>query len=317
MKQISIFVVLAIFAAAPAMAQTPPTPPVPPDALTPPVPPMNWNDWGKGSYLGIGVQEIDAARAKDLKLPEESGVEVTAVVEDSPAAKAGLKEHDAVLQFNGERVAGVEQFVRMVRQTPPGRQVKLLIRRGGADQTIAVTLAKRDFPREMQRFGEQMGRQFGPGSKFQRDMEKLQEELGSHDWQIPDMPEGPMGWRSTTSGIEAESLSGQLAGFFGVKQGVLVRAVTKGSAAEKAGIQAGDVITKVGATDVTRPNEVSRLIRQTESGGTVPVTVFRNKQQLTLSVTPGPKPARSRGTGHIHRQPLQRHDFVPGRLVTM
>lgn len=314
MKQISIFVVSAIFAATLAVAQTPPTPPVPP---APPVPAMNWHDWGRGSYLGIGVQEIDAARAKGLKLPEERGVEVTAVVEDSPAAKAGLKEHDAVLQYNGERVEGVEQFVRMVRETPPGRQVKLLIRRGGADQTIAVTLAKRDFPREMQRLGEQMGRQFGPGSKFQRDMEKLQEELGSRDWQIPDMPEGPMGWKSTTSGIEAEALSGQLAGFFGVKQGVLVRTVAEGSAAEKAGIQAGDVITKVGATDVTRPNEVFRLIRHTEPGKTVPVTVFRNKQQLTLSVTPEQKPAGSPGPGRIHRQPLPGHGFLSGRLVTM
>jgi serine protease Do len=314
MKQILILVVLAIFAATLATAQTPPIPPVPP---VPPVPPMNWNDWGKGSYLGVGVQEIDAAQAKDLKLPEERGVEVTAVVEDSPAAKAGLKEHDVVLQYNGERVEGVEQFVRMVRETPPGRQVKLLVSRDGADQTIAVTLAKRDFQHEMQRFGEQMGHQFGPGSKFQRDMEKLREDLGSRDWHFPDMPEGPLGWRSTTFGIEAESLSGQLAGFFGVKQGVLVRAVTKGSAAEKAGIQAGDVVTKVGATEVSRPNEISRLIRQTESGKTVPVTVFRNKQQLTLAVTPEPRPASSRGTGRIRTQPLLKHEFFPGRLVVM
>jgi S1-C subfamily serine protease len=96
-----------------------------------------------------------------------------------------------------------------------------------------------------------------------------------------------------------------------------VRAVTKGSAAEKAGIQAGDVVTKVGATEVTRPNEISRLIRQTESGKTVPVTVFRNKQQLTLNVAPEPKPASSRGTGHTRTQPLLKHEFLPGRLVVM
>ena len=318
MKQISILAVAAIFAATLAMAQTPPTPPVPP---VPPVAPMPHMPAMHGGYLGIGVQEIDASRAKELKLAEERGVEVTAVVENSPAAKAGLKEHDAVLQYNGECVEGVEQFVRMVRETPPGRQAKLLISRGGADQTIAVTLAKRDFPGEMHRFGRQMGlqmeRQFGPGSKFQRDMEKLQEEMESREWPVPHMPEGPMGWKSTMSGIEAEPLSGQLAGFFGVKQGVLVRAVTKGSAAEKAGIQAGDVITKVGATDVARPREVFRLMRQAEPGATVPVTVFRNKRQLTLNITPEQKPSGFPGMGRTHRQPLPGHNFLPGRLVTM
>src|ERR1700760_2549139 len=54
-----------------------------------------------GSYLGIGIQEITAERAKALKLREEAGVEVTRVAPDSPAEKAGLKEGDVVLQYNG------------------------------------------------------------------------------------------------------------------------------------------------------------------------------------------------------------------------
>src|SRR6185295_11870051 len=63
------------------------------------------------SYLGVGVVEIDSAeRAKALHLKDEQGVEVRCVDPNSPAAKAGLKEGDVVLEYNGQRVEGGEQF---------------------------------------------------------------------------------------------------------------------------------------------------------------------------------------------------------------
>src|SRR5579862_1905171 len=74
----------------------------------------------RSSFIGVGVEEIDADRAKTLKLSEEAGVEVTRVERDSPAEKAGLKTGDAVLQYNGQRVEGMEQFSRLVRETAPG-----------------------------------------------------------------------------------------------------------------------------------------------------------------------------------------------------
>src|ERR1700674_706232 len=74
-----------------------------------------------GSFLGVGIQEIDGNRAKELKLPEEAGVEVTRIAPDSPAEKAGIKTGDVVTQYNGQRVEGMDQFSRMVRETPAGR----------------------------------------------------------------------------------------------------------------------------------------------------------------------------------------------------
>ena len=72
---------------------------------------------------------------KALNLREERGVEVTRVEDDSPAAKGGIKTGDVVLEYNGDRVEGVEQFMRMVRETPPGRDVKLSITRNGRPTT--------------------------------------------------------------------------------------------------------------------------------------------------------------------------------------
>ena len=90
------------------------------------------------SYIGVMMQEIDSDRAKALKLHEEAGVEVTRVDPDSPAEKAGLKTGDAILQYNSQRVEGIEQFSRMVHETPVGRDVKLDIVRKGTPQTVIV-----------------------------------------------------------------------------------------------------------------------------------------------------------------------------------
>src|SRR5208337_722283 len=95
------------------------------------------------TYLGVSLAEIDANRAKELKLKEDYGVEITRVEEGSPAEKAGVKPGDVVLEYNGQRVEGMEQFGRMVRETPAGREVKLTISRDGAPQTLSAMLAAR------------------------------------------------------------------------------------------------------------------------------------------------------------------------------
>src|SRR5436305_11721159 len=62
-----------------------------------------------GGYLGIGGMEVTPERVKALNLKEERGVEVSSVDEDGPAAKAGIKEGDVVLEFNGTPVQGTVQ----------------------------------------------------------------------------------------------------------------------------------------------------------------------------------------------------------------
>src|SRR3984957_6530723 len=96
-----------------------------------------------GTYLGVNLAEIDTNRAKELKLKEDYGVEISRVEENSPAEKAGVKPGDVVLEYNGQRVEGMEQFGRMVRETPPGREVKLTISRDGATQTLIAVLGSR------------------------------------------------------------------------------------------------------------------------------------------------------------------------------
>lgn len=221
-----------------------------------------------GSYLGVNVKEIDSERARELKLRDEHGVEITSVEPDSPASKAGLQVGDIVQEYNGQRVEGLEQFVRMVRETPAGRQAKMMVSRNGVNQTLTATLGK-----------GKSGFRYYDGNEFRIQIPRFDAPV------IPDIPKAFMSWRSAVLGIEAESLEGQLAEYFGVKEGVLVRSVMRGSAAEKAGLKAGDVLTKVDDTRVATPREVTSAVRSARSKKTFPVTILRDKREQVLSVT--------------------------------
>ena len=144
---------IAALCTLPVLAQDPPPPPMPPAApqmgspmgamMSPMAPPEIISLKASGSFLGVGVREIDAERAKALKLPAEHGVEITKVDPSSPAEKAGLKVGDVVQSYNGQRVEGTEQFVRMVRETPAGRNAQLGLVRNGSQQTLTATIAAR------------------------------------------------------------------------------------------------------------------------------------------------------------------------------
>jgi serine protease Do len=257
----SVFVILSI--ATPASAE-----PFDPEPYQEKVTAAQVVRLGGGSYLGVSLREIDADRVRELKLKEEAGVEITRVEDDSPAAKAGIKAGDAVLAYNGQRVEGMEQFSRFVRETPAGREVKLLISRDGNTQTIAAKLGARKSP-----------------LLFSSGAPRVEVPLVAPMPNMPDLPRGLMMWRSSTLGIEGESLRGQMAEFFGVKEGVLVRSVSKDSPAEKAGLRAGDVILRIDETKVSSPNEIGSAIRALKDKKTFPVTVVREKREMTVNAT--------------------------------
>lgn len=218
-----------------------------------------------GSFLGVGIAEITSARARELKLREEHGVEITHVEDNSPAMKAGLKAGDVILEYNGQRVEGIEQFGRLVRETPAGREVKLLISRNGANQTVQASVGARKGGMLLNRSGD-----------WHFEMPEMQ---------MPDIPRVFSTWSSSMLGVEAESLGKQLAEYFGVKDGVLVRSVAKGSAAEAAGIKAGDVITKVDQSAVATPSDLTSAVRSARSKKPFTIQITREHREMTVSVT--------------------------------
>ncbi|MDP9268661.1 MAG: PDZ domain-containing protein [Acidobacteriota bacterium] len=222
------------------------------------------------SYLGVDVEDISSNRVQALKLKSESGVEITMVDSDAPAGKAGLKEHDVILLFNGARVDSTEQLRRLIRETPPGRNVALGISRDGNPQTVNVTLAARKdmYKVVTPRVAIAPMAPMPPMPRIQIDIPEV------YALQAPGRV-----------GLVVESLTPQLGEYFGVKngEGLLVRSVEKGSPAEAAGFKAGDVIVKVDQQRVSDRSDWRSALRN--KTGKVPVGVVRERRQQMLTLT--------------------------------
>ncbi|MCC7237105.1 MAG: PDZ domain-containing protein [Bryobacterales bacterium] len=228
-----------------------------------------WNPGG-GSFLGVHATDVDTARARELRLKDERGVEITSVEPGSPAEKAGIQRNDVVVDYNGQRVEGTEQFVRLVRETPPGRHVSIEVWRGGSSRQLAATLGRRKA-----RTAKELMESLSTG----------RESLPPPQVWIPDIPKAFTSWRSSMLGVEAESIDGQLAQYFGVPEGVLVRSVADGSAAARAGLKAGDVVVKIDGKPVETPREISIEMRSLRPRRTFPIGAMRDRREISLTVT--------------------------------
>ena len=228
---------------------------------------------GGSSYLGIDTQDVTPQRMAPLKLKEERGVEVLTVDQDAPAGKAGLKEHDVILEFNGTKVEGVEHLRRMIHEIPPGRTATVAVSRDGKPMLFKVQLADK---------GQAM-RMSGT-----RKIMIPRPVIPDFDFPAVDVMVQTSGSRS---GAVVENLTPQLGDYFGARngEGVLVRSVEKGSAAEAAGLRAGDVIVRVESERISDRGDWKTALRN-HRRGKVSVGIIRDKKEQTISITmPEPK----------------------------
>jgi predicted metalloprotease with PDZ domain len=275
--------------------------PVPqPEALSRAVPGYFYA--GGRSYLGVDIRDVTTDRLAVLKLKEERGVEITMVDADAPAGKAGLKEHDVILEFNGTAVESEEQIRRLIREVPPGRAVTLGISRDGNPMKISVQLADHSTV-----VAQARPRVFVPAPRvqvFPRNGMDLPFQIQTY---------------SSVLGVQTESLTRQLGEYFGVQngEGVLVRSVEKGSAAEKAGLKAGDVIIKADNEKLTDRSDLSHILRSHRTGGKMTLVVMRDKHEQTFTVTLPDRGSRDSSFLNLDTEELQAslgamEDALPG-----
>jgi len=228
---------------------------------------------GSGSRIGVSIEDVDPS---DIKAGQAGGVRIEEVTDESPAAKAGLRRGDVVVEFDGERVRSARQFTRLVQETVAGRKVQVAILRDGQRSTLTVEPTDQAAPRLFDEDGVRVLEDFGRFRVTPRPSAPYPPTRA-----FPDIES--FVWRANNVlGITVDDLSPQLADYFGTKDGVLVTSVTENSAAAKAGLKAGDVITMFNGSIVSNPSDLRRRTQRLENGEEFTIGIVRDRKSQTL-----------------------------------
>src|ERR1017187_8155970 len=247
---------------------------------------------GAQGYLGVDVRDVNADQLGALKLREARGAEIILVDHDAPAGKAGLREHDVVLQMNGQAIEGQEQIRRMLHDSPPGKTVVLVVSRDGQQVTVTTQMANRE---EVERHAWEQHLTVPEPQPSPSD-----NAVGDYNYSAPSSPApalrggnsfiGTMLMNPSYTGAMLEKMSSQLADYFGVSAGagLLVRSVQPNSPAAIAGMHAGDVVVRADTRQVTSTGDWAKAIKNSH-GKPLTIVVLRDKKEQTLTLTPDGK----------------------------
>lgn len=197
--------------------------------------------------LGVALHEVFADEVSRFQLPGEYGAWIEAVQPGSPAEAAGLQVDDVVVGFNGIRVESARALRRLVQESPAGRTVELRLIRNGAPTLARATLGE-----------------------------------GREVMHVPAAPE-PRAPRVLGVGVEPISL--QLTDLFGLNdgEGLFVAQVQKDSVAERAGIQARDLLIAVNDAAITSGEKLSEMLNGLPGAEAV-FTIIRNGARENVTV---------------------------------
>ena len=200
--------------------------------------------------LGIGIQDVTSALAKNFDLKNIQGVIVNSVSPNSPAEKAGLKQGDVITSLNDAAIKDGNELRNRIAQTAPGTEVSIGYIRGGGKQTAKLALGE-----------------FQP-----------KKDAPSADSTNAEPATGKLG-------LSLQSLTPQIAAELNLKNvssGLVVADVQAGSPADEAGIAPGDVILEVNRQAVKTVDEVKAAAEKAKNNS---VLLLINRGGQTLFVT--------------------------------
>jgi len=198
-------------------------------------------------WLGVGIQRVTSELAESFGLKEAKGALVSQVFKDSPADKAGIRQGDIILEFDGKKIEDFGDLPRIVASTHVGKTVAIRVFRGGQVISLEATVAEMEEPKEVAE---------APSRK----------PLGISVQNITAEIAGSLGLETTT--------------------GVVVTEVEAGTPAAKAGIRRSDVIIEVDRKPVKDAEEFGQAIEATKGQENILFLIRRGESNLFIVVTP-------------------------------
>lgn len=161
-------------------------------------------------WLGVSIQDLNEDLRNYFGVKERKGVISLKVYKDSPAEKAGIKEGDLILAFNNQQVKTTHDLIRMVSASEVGQRIPIDIIRSGKKNTFTIKIGE-----------------------MPKDFEEIETSDDNQGFSF--------------RGLKVDDLSAAYKNRYRIKlgKGVVIVEVEKGASAEKSGLRAGDVITKI------------------------------------------------------------------------
>ncbi len=190
-------------------------------------------------WLGVAIQQMTPDLAKTFGLKQADGALVSDVVEGSPADKAGIKQGDVIVEFDGRKVKSSTELPQIVGGTAVGKEVALKVIRDGTELPLHVKVG-----------------------------ELKDEQLAA---MVPSSAKSKLG-------IEVQQLSPELSRKFGIKddKGVVITGVEPDSPGEEAGLRPGDLLLEVNRTKVGTVSQVRKALEKTRADEPTVLLVRRN-----------------------------------------
>ena len=180
-------------------------------------------------YLGIWMQPIDSTLAEHLNLSVPQGIVVTEVIPDSPAEKAGFQVGDIVMSVNGKAIANDRNLKGIVERLQVGKSYPVRIRRNDREMELRISVAVR--PDDV------------TALPLQKDSPATSDEISEFN----------------ELGLTAQNVTAELAEQLGIAaSGVVITSVRPGSGADRAGLEPGMLISRVGNMNVANVDDLER-----------------------------------------------------------
>jgi len=200
-------------------------------------------------WLGVTIQPLTAELARSFGVPETEGALVSNVQDGSPAAKAGVKSGDVIVEFDGKKVTRTTDLSRLVAATPVDKEVGLTVLRDRKPLSLTARVARLE-----DRSAAVASEKAEPG-------------------------------RPGKLGVTVEPVTAELARELGLQKakGVVVRQVHPGSPAADAGIRPGDVIAEVNRQPVQTADDLRQALEKQQPGTSALLLVHREGASLYLT----------------------------------
>lgn len=199
-------------------------------------------------WIGVDTEDLTPDLVKKLNLGESGGVLIRAIIENSPAQRAGLHQGDVILSFNNSPTSDSRKLLNRVALTSPGTQARLqLLRQDGTRESKHVLIGDR--------------------------AAYLAQAVG--------------GIRLADLGLTVRTLTPQLIRELGYRDpfdGVVVYNVEYGSPSHEAGFEANDILLAVDDTPLAKAEEFRREIYASDLTRGVRIKVIRRNQRGYLDL---------------------------------